>query len=64
MALGIMAQRLKVAHALHGIGDGFLVENPPVIQGNVHAEALEHQTSKNFQLHPAHDLHVNLPILP
>ena len=62
--LGIVAQRLKMAHALHGIGDGLLVENPRILQGYIQAEPLFHQCPENFQLHLAHDLHMNLPLLP
>ena len=60
MALGIVAQRLKVAHALHRIFDGFLIEDPAVIQGNIQIEPLSDQAAEHFQLHLAHDLHMDL----
>ena len=64
MNLGVVAQGFKMPHALHGIFNGFLVENPPVVQRYVQAKALLHQSLKDFQLHPAHDLHMNLPVFP
>ena len=64
MHLGIVAQRLKMPHTLHGIGDGLLVENPGILQGHIQAEPLLHQGPEDFQLHLAHDLHMNLPLLP
>ena len=63
VSLGIVPQGLIVPHALHGVGDGFLVENPLVVQGDVHAEALGYQRAKDFQLHLAHDLHMELTAL-
>ena len=62
--LGIVAQGLKMAHTFHGIFNGFLIKNPPVIQPHVQRKPLLHQRLKDFQLHPAHDLHMNLPVLP
>ena len=59
MHLGIVAQRLIVPHALHGVFNGFLVNDPPVLQRNVQAEALLHQASEYLQLYPAHDLHLD-----
>ena len=64
MALGIVAQGLKMPHALHRCGNGLFVENALVVQLNVQPEPLGHQTAENFQLHLAHDLHMNLPLLP
>ena len=64
VALGIVAQGLEVAHPLYGVLNGLLVENPPVVQGDVQPKPLKNQAAKDFQLDPAHDLHMNLPILP
>lgn len=64
VAFGVVAQGLEMPHPLHGAANGLLVENPPVIQRNVQPEALLHQAAEDFQLHPAHDLHMDLPILP
>ena len=63
VSLGIVPQGLIVPHALHGVGDGFLVENPLVVQGDVYAEALGYQSAEDFQLHLAHDLHMELTAL-
>ena len=62
--LGIVAQGFKMTYALHGIFNGLLIENPPVVQRYVQAKALLHQRLKDFQLHPAHDLHMDLAVLP
>ena len=64
VAFGIVAQGLEMAHALHGVFDGFLVKNPPVVQGDFQTEALPDQAAEDLQLHPTHDLHMDLPILP
>ena len=63
VALGVMPQGLKVAHALHRVGDGLLVENPPVLQGHIQIKPLLHQRPENFQLDLAHDLHMDLASL-
>ena len=64
MALGIVAQGFKMPHALHRICDGFFIKDALVVQLNVQPEPLGNQTAENFQLHLAHDLHMNLPLLP
>ena len=64
MNLGIVAQRLEMSDAFHPIFDGFLVEDLPIVQRHIHPESLLHQRAENFQLHPAHDLHVNPAALP
>ena len=64
MTLGIVAQGFKMPHALHRVCDGFLIKDALVVQLNVQPEPLGHQTAENFQLHLAHDLHMNLPLLP
>ena len=64
MHLGVVAQGFKMSHALHGIFNGFLVENSPVVQLHVKAKTLLHQRLKDFQLHPAHDLHMDLAVFP
>ena len=64
MALGIVAQGFKMPHALHRICDGFFIKDALVVQLNVQPEPLGNQTAENFQLYLAHDLHMNLPLLP
>ena len=64
MHLGIVAQGLKMPHALHGIRNGLLIKNPRILQGYIQAEPLFHQGPEDFQLHLAHDLHMNLVSLP
>ena len=60
MHLGIMAQRLVVAHALHGFGDGLLVQDAAGAELHVQAEPLCQQAAQHFQLHFAHELDMNL----
>ena len=52
-----------MSHTLHGVGNGFLVENPPVFQGYIQTEALAHQALENLQLYLAHKLDMNLPAI-
>ena len=59
--LRIVAQGLKVAHALHGAVDGLLIQNPAPVQVDLHAEALRHQAFENFRLDAAHQGHMNFP---
>ena len=61
MYLGVMAQRLKVAHALHGIGDGLPVHDAPRVKAYVQVKALLDKASQYLRLHPAHKLHGDIP---
>ena len=60
MHLRIVPQWLKMSHTLHGVLDGFFIEDPPVFKGHIQTKALGDQTSQNFQLDLAHDLHMDL----
>ena len=60
MHLRIMAQRLVVAHALHRLRDGLLVQNAAGAELHVQAKALCQQTAQHFQLHLTHELHMDL----
>ena len=59
MHLGIVAQRLVVAYALHGLGDGLLIQNAARAKGYFQPEPLGQQAAQHFQLHLAHQLHMN-----
>ena len=60
MHFGIVAQRLKVPHALYRVFYGLPVQNVPLVHVHGHAEALLHQTFQDLRLHRAHELHMNL----
>ena len=62
--LGVVPQGFKVAHALHGVFDGLLVENPAVFQSHFQAEPLQHHCPEHLQLDLAHNLDVNLTPFP
>ena len=64
MHLRIVAQRLKMPHTLHGVPDGFLVEDPPGTQLNIQRKPLRHQLPEDLQLHLTHDLHLNAAAFP
>ena len=59
MHLGIVAQRLVVAYALHGLGDGLLIQNTTRAKGYLQPEPLCQQAAQHFQLHLAHQLHMD-----
>ena len=61
MDLRIVAQRLKVPHTLYAVGNGFLVEDPACIKGDLHREPLGNQAAQHLQLHLTHNLGVELP---
>ena len=44
MDLGVVAERLKVAHSLHRGSNGLLVENAPGVHLNLHVEPLGDET--------------------
>ena len=60
MHLRIVAQRLVVAYALHGLGDGFFIQNAARAKGYFQPEPLSQQAAQHFQLHLAHQLHMDL----
>ena len=64
MHLGIVPQGFKVAHALHGIGNGLFIEYLRVVQGDVQIKALFDQALEHLQLNLPHDLHPDLPAVP
>lgn len=59
--LGIVAQGLVVAHALHRGGDGLPVDDAAGAEGDRQAEALGRQRLENLQLNLPHELDVDLP---
>ena len=59
MHLGIVAQRLVVAYAFHGLGDGLLIQNAARTKGYFQPEPLRQQAAQHFQLYLAHQLHMN-----
>ena len=54
-----MAQRLKMADALHLGGDSFAVHYMPRVKRDVNAEALTDEAFEHLRLHLAHELHGN-----
>ena len=66
MHLRIVAQGLKMAHTLHRVADGLLVQDSPGVQLDVHVEALFYQAFQHLRLHLAHQLHADLrkPLVP
>ena len=63
MDLGIVPQRLEVAHPLHRVFDGLFIEYFPVVQGDVQAEPVLRQASENLQLDLTHKAHMDLASL-
>ena len=59
--LGVVPQRLKVAHPLHRAGDGLPVDDVSRAEGHLRPETLLNQTGHHLQLDLAHELEVNLP---
>ena len=59
MHLGIVAQRLVMSHTFHGLGDGLLIQNAARAKGYLQPEPLGQQAAQHFQLHLAHQLHMN-----
>ena len=60
MHLGIVAQRLVMAYALHGLGDGLLVQDAAGAKLYRQAKPLCQQAPQHFQLHLAHQLDMDL----
>ena len=60
MHLGIVAQRLKVAHALDRLRNSLLIENAARLKRNRKAKAIGQHPLHDLELHGAHQLQVNL----
>ena len=66
VALGIMAQGLEMAHAFHGIFNGFLIGDAALVKGHLGRKPLGDQGGQDLQLHLAHEAHMDLlqPLVP
>ena len=64
MHLRIVPQRLKVANALHRIGDGLPVADGPGAEADLYPQPLPDEPLQNFHLHLAHELGMDLPVVP
>ena len=60
MHLGIVAQWLKVAHALDRLRNSLLIENAARLKLDRKAKAIGQHPLHDFKLHGAHQLQVNL----
>ena len=60
MHLGIVAQRLKVAHALDRLRNSLLIENAARLKRNRKAKAIGQHALHDLELHGAHQLQMNL----
>ena len=60
MYLGIVAQRLKVAHALDRLRDRLLIENAAGLKPNRKIKAISQHPLHDLELHGAHQLQMNL----
>lgn len=60
MYLGIVAQRLKVAHALDRLRNSLLIENAAGLKRNRKAKTICQHPLHDLELHGAHQLQVNL----
>ena len=61
--LRVMAEGLVMAGPLHGVPDGFPVQHAPLREADLQAEAVLELAGQHFQLHLAHDLHLDAPQL-
>ena len=61
MDLRIVAQRLEMAHPLHGGGDGLPVEDAPRAHGDLQIEPLPDQGYQHVRLQRPHELGLDLP---
>ena len=64
MHLGVVPQGFKVADALHGVGDGLPVADSPCAKADLHAHPLPNKPLQHLHLHLAHELGVDLPVIP
>ena len=60
MHLGIVAQWLKVAHALDRLRNGLLIENAAGLKPNRKIKAISQHPLHDLELHGAHQLQMNL----
>ena len=60
MYLGIVAQRLKMAHALDRLRNSLLIENAARLKRNRKAKAIGQYPLHDLELHGAHQLQMNL----
>ena len=60
MHLGIVAQRLKVAHALDRLRNSLLIKNAAGLKRNRKAKAISQHPLHDLELHGAHQLQMNL----
>ena len=60
MHLGIVAQWLKVAHALDRLRNSLLIENAARLKRNRKAKAIGQHPLHDLELHSAHQLQMNL----
>ena len=60
MHLGIVAQRLKVAHALDRLRNSLLIENAAGLKLNRKVKAIGQHPLHDLELHSAHQLQMNL----
>ena len=58
--LGIVAQRLKVSHALNRLGNRLFIENAARRKADRKAKAVGKQTLDHLQLHRSHKLQMDL----
>ena len=61
--LGIVAQRLVVADALHRGGDGLLIKDAPLLKADGQPEAFHGHALQNLPLDLSHQPHPDLPLL-
>ena len=64
MHLRIVPQRLKVADALHGVGDGLPVADSPCAKADLHAQPLPDKPLQHLHLHLTHELNMNVSAAP
>ena len=60
MRFGIMPERLKMADALDWLGDGFTLQNRARTERHIKTETIMQGLLNDFQLHCAHQLHMDL----
>ena len=53
-----------MADALHSVGNGLPVADGPGAEADLHAQPLTDEPLQNLHLHFAHELSVDLPVVP
>ena len=61
VGLGVVAEGLEVAHPLHSLGDGLLVQDTSGVHLHVYVEPLRDEAFQNLNLNLAHEPGVDLP---